>query len=149
MFILFKSGLVYYLGWGFLLVLFLKGKRLYCKIKKMYTWKKLEILELFFPNTLVGGKLQLRKYLFSKTILNLGNIDFFQIQVSQCFKSFRDNSFSTNESSWTPVRPCSHCLHWSSSRWKENVKHCSTKTQSERTFSTNPSIKPHLQSYKH
>ncbi|XP_057281164.1 homeobox protein ESX1 isoform X2 [Pezoporus wallicus] len=34
-----------------------------------------------------------------------------RVQVSECFKSSHDNSFSTNESSWTPVRPCSYCLH--------------------------------------
>ncbi|XP_063202545.1 homeobox protein ESX1 isoform X2 [Chroicocephalus ridibundus] len=34
-----------------------------------------------------------------------------RVQVSQCFKSSHDNSFSTNESSWTPVRPCFYCLH--------------------------------------
>ncbi|KAM7094681.1 homeobox protein ESX1 isoform 2-T2 [Ciconia maguari] len=33
-----------------------------------------------------------------------------RVQVSQCFKSSHDNSFSTNENSWTPVRPCSYCL---------------------------------------
>nr|XP_048721179.1 homeobox protein ESX1 isoform X2 [Caretta caretta] len=34
-----------------------------------------------------------------------------RVQISQCFKSSHDNSFSLNESARTPIRPCSHCLH--------------------------------------